>query len=345
MSETAKSESNPWQIGSDALRNLTEMKIPPLPPYYEVWFSHIENPDSDLTQEIEQEIMTQKEVNEAFLQEAHAKHFSVDGSPENLQYIASKVLKETEAIQKLALGVGDSAKELTADVDQASSNFENSNSEAIKEKELIGALMNAAKSAADRNRNLESELSIASAKISTLQKSVQKVANDAETDFLTGLKNRRHFDRTLSMFASNAEATNEKLCLIVTDIDHFKKFNDTWGHQTGDQVLRLVSEVLRDNVKGRDLLARYGGEEFAVALPNTSMADAIKLADTIRVAVSKRKLINKTTREDLGHVTMSCGVAEIRPNSSPSALFADADAALYKAKETGRNRVVGHQPE
>ena len=130
------------------------------------------------------------------------------------------------------------------------------------------------------------------------------------------------------------------MSLILGDIDHFKTFNDTWGHQIGDQVLRLVASVLKDNVKGQDLLARYGGEEFAIVLPNTSLKDATTLADNIRLAVSKRRLLNKFTNTDLGRITMSFGVAPYVPGDSVDHLIRNADAALYKAKETGRNRVM-----
>ena len=110
-------------------------------------------------------------------------------------------------------------------------------------------------------------------------------------------------------------------------------------------MLKLVASVLRDNVKGQDLIARYGGEEFAIALPHTTLEDALTLADNIRVAVSKRKLINKSTNIDLGRITMSFGVSEYQADTSTEQFFYDADAALYMAKEAGRDRVMSAAQE
>ena len=97
-----------------------------------------------------------------------------------------------------------------------------------------------------------------------------------------------------------AVADDKELALILSDVDHFKKFNDTWGHTTGDQVLRLVAEVMNAKVKGQDFLARYGGEEFIIALPDTSVQNAKMLADRIRTAIQSRRLKKRRTNEDLG---------------------------------------------
>ncbi|MEQ8178217.1 MAG: GGDEF domain-containing protein, partial [Amphiplicatus sp.] len=127
--------------------------------------------------------------------------------------------------------------------------------------------------------------------------------------------------------------------------DHFKKFNDTWGHHIGDQVLKFVASVLEKNTKGKDSVARYGGEEFAIALPNTGIDNAEKLAEQIRIEISRRKLVSKTTNEDLGSITMSFGVAEFHPGATVDGLLQDADSALYRAKTAGRNMVVTHETE
>jgi diguanylate cyclase len=127
----------------------------------------------------------------------------------------------------------------------------------------------------------------------------------------------------------------------MVDIDNFKKFNDTWGHQTGDQVLRLVAGCMSENVKGRDTVARFGGEEFAIILRRTSLENATKLADQIRSYVQSKKLVKKSTGDILGTITVSIGVARLAPGDTPASLIQRADACLYVAKNGGRNRVVG----
>jgi diguanylate cyclase len=127
---------------------------------------------------------------------------------------------------------------------------------------------------------------------------------------------------------------------MLTDIDHFKAFNDNFGHLTGDQVLRLVAMSVRHNVKGKDTAARYGGEEFAVILPNTVLRAAVTVAEHIRRAVMAKELMKRSTGEHLGRMTISIGVATVRAGDTGQSLIERADTCLYAAKRHGRNRVM-----
>jgi diguanylate cyclase (GGDEF)-like protein len=162
----------------------------------------------------------------------------------------------------------------------------------------------------------------------------------ATTDGLTGLTNHRAFqERTVEMLA-RAERTQGRQALLLTDIDHFKKVNDTYGHPTGDQVLRGVAQVVRDCVRKIDLAARYGGEEFAIVLEGTDLAGARHLADRIRLEVQKQVF-----QSDKGpfSCTLSLGIAVYPDDGKDSkTLIAAADQALYHAKHHGRNRAVAH---
>jgi diguanylate cyclase len=139
---------------------------------------------------------------------------------------------------------------------------------------------------------------------------------------------------------ADSTATSEPLSLMLTDIDHFKSFNDSFGHLTGDQVLRLVAMSVKHNVKGKDTAARYGGEEFAVILPNTVLRAATTVANHIRREVMSKELMKRSTGEKLGHVTISMGVATLRTGDTCQSLIERADACLYAAKRSGRNRVI-----
>jgi diguanylate cyclase len=139
---------------------------------------------------------------------------------------------------------------------------------------------------------------------------------------------------------AEARDTREPLCLLMLDIDHFKSFNDTWGHQTGDQVLRLVAMTLRSNIKGKDIAARYGGEEFAAVLPQTDLEGAIIVADNIRKAIQAKELLKRSTNEKLGRITASFGVALFRHGDTAASIIERADRCLYAAKHAGRNRVM-----
>jgi diguanylate cyclase (GGDEF)-like protein len=162
-----------------------------------------------------------------------------------------------------------------------------------------------------------------------------------QTDALTGVANRRCFDETLASSWREAQRTGSALALIMIDVDHFKKFNDFYGHQGGDDCLRQVAAQLRGAARTSDLVARYGGEEFVVILPASSIAMAAEAAERFRASVASMSI----PHEGVGHeatVTISLGVASIVPGPEDSGrrLIEVADRGLYSAKQEGRNRVV-----
>ena len=144
---------------------------------------------------------------------------------------------------------------------------------------------------AEHNKVLERRLVESKAQIDDLHMKLELTRLENFTDELTGLTTRKRFDQILELEMQQAKEIGEPLCLLLVDIDHFKSFNDAHGHQTGDQVLRLVGNTLKTNVKGRDCAARYGGEEFAVLLPKTSLKAAVTVAQQFRVAVKTKELV------------------------------------------------------
>ncbi len=208
-----------------------------------------------------------------------------------------------------------------------------------KVRALVADLVKETQSMAKRNYTLESRLGRIASEVTELRENLQAVQREALTDALTGIPNRKFFDARLQEAAREALNEGEAMSLVLCDIDHFKRFNDTYGHQIGDQVLRLVARTLSDSVKGRDTPARFGGEEFAIILPRTNLQQGTIVADQIRNGISRRRFVGKDTRDDYGGVTLSFGVAQYRANEELSELVGRADAALYHAKHEGRNRV------
>ena len=208
----------------------------------------------------------------------------------------------------------------------------------------IGALMDGvlsvAKSVREANERLEQQLARSSDEVDSLRRNIENIQQEAMLDPLTGVRNRKTFDFEIDRLLRGAKESGEPLALIMADVDHFKKFNDKWGHQTGDHVLRLVADVMNANIKGQDVLARYGGEEFAIILPGTSLSNAVMLANRIRTAVESRRLKKRRTDEDLGLITLSMGAAILKWDDTIESLIERADTCLYAAKKAGRNQVL-----
>ncbi|MGN6570786.1 MAG: diguanylate cyclase [Pseudolabrys sp.] len=204
---------------------------------------------------------------------------------------------------------------------------------------IVSAVVATVHETRSENLALGSSLRESREDISKLQQDLLAVRAESLTDPLTGVANRKHVDEFLATSVKQSAQSGLPLSLLMVDVDHFKMFNDVHGHLTGDIVLQLIAQTLRQNLKGVDLVARYGGEEFVVVLPNTSLAHAASVGDKLRAMVGASEVVKRSTGENLGRVTVSIGVAELSPGGTPQSLIAAADACLYRAKREGRNRV------
>jgi diguanylate cyclase len=187
------------------------------------------------------------------------------------------------------------------------------------------------------------QLQQANVEIELLKTKLKRYQDEVFKDPLTQIANRRKFDQALKDFIDVANAEEAPLCLIMADVDHFKRINDTHGHLVGDNVLRIVAKTIEGCIKGNDLVARIGGEEFAVLLPDTPYEGAVKLAENIRRTFGKLDMKKKNTRESLGKISLSFGVTVYREPESTDHFLERADQALYRSKNEGRDRVVGRQ--
>ena len=176
-----------------------------------------------------------------------------------------------------------------------------------------------------------------------------EILKHATLDALTGFYNRRQLEERIKQEAAGARRQKTPLCAIMTDIDHFKQVNDTYGHAVGDEVLRTVSKTIRMQLREYDIAGRYGGEEFAILLPYTKLEEAGMVAERLRSAVEKKSIdiskINPDIETKFINVTISLGVHEFNPRENDGELLKKADKALYTAKETGRNQVVISEKE
>jgi diguanylate cyclase len=187
---------------------------------------------------------------------------------------------------------------------------------------------------------LERRLKQADEQVKELQSKLKEVEQHATVDPLTNLYNRRAFEEKLPQHMAQTSKTGTDLALLIIDIDHFKRVNDTYGHLTGDDLLRIIAKTLKDFVKGKDIVCRYGGEEFVVLLPDTPLEGAVTVAENIRKHFAQMSWKQKSTGVSMGKVTLSAGVSLYRPGETMEAFVQRGDVALYRSKKSGRNRVT-----
>lgn len=188
--------------------------------------------------------------------------------------------------------------------------------------------------------NLAKQLDTSRQQIDSLRTRLEKAREAGLQDPLTNVGNRRSFDLGLSDAVRQSASSRTPLAIVLSDLDSFKRINDDFGHQVGDEVLKFFAQLLVGNVREGDTVARFGGEEFALILPQCSGREASGIAERVRIKLGAKGLTIRTTAQEIGQVTASFGVAEMHPGETAEEFLRRADAGLYQAKKTGRNRVV-----
>jgi diguanylate cyclase len=322
-----------------ALGQIRSLRQTAVPRNYEIWYVYATGYNSALNKIINETLARNGKLTEADLEQIYETYLSHIKTTERIDKVGSRVIGEIDDVMKLigdALGMSASYDASLSGATKKLSSVQNRD----QLKKIVDSLVKSTHEMRDTNKALEERLTLSKSEISNLQQSLEAIRAESLTDPLTGLGNRKYFDRSIEMAVHAALANGEPLSLLMFDIDHFKSFNDSYGHLTGDQVLRLVGLSLKQTIKGQDITARYGGEEFAVVLPNTALRQALTVADHIRRAVMSKELKKKSTGEILGRVTISVGVSMLKPDDDTDSLIERADACLYAAKRNGRNRVI-----
>jgi diguanylate cyclase len=322
-----------------ALGQIRSLRQNAVPRNYEIWYIYATGYNAPLNKIINETLARHGRLSEADLEQIYETYLSHLKTTDRIDKVGARVIGEIDDVMQLLTDALDMSATYDASLTDASKKLSAAkNRDQIKA--VVEMLVKSTGEMRDTNKALEERLTLSKNEISNLQQSLEAIRAESLTDPLTGLGNRKYFDRMIEMAVHTALANGEPLSLLMFDIDHFKSFNDSYGHLTGDQVLRLVGMSLKQTIKGQDITARYGGEEFAVVLPNTALRQALTVADHIRRAVMAKELKKKSTGEILGRVTISVGVSMLKPGDDTDALIERADGCLYAAKRNGRNRVV-----
>ena len=316
-----------------ALQHIKRLQLPATPKYYEVWYAYASGLYPSLTKRVDQILSERDTLSDADIKTLYQTYlFST--TPEQIDALDESFSLQMKQLASLIGDASAASRTKISELAGAVKNIDPHNPEALKL--VMASLLEASKQAQQTGRALQSGLRRSKVEIGQLKQRIEQVRIDSNSDALTKVFNRKYFDKSLEhMILSKTYP----LSLLMVDIDHFKQFNDRHGHQTGDEVLRLVGHTLKSNFKGRDVVARYGGEEFAVILPDTTLKSAAVLADQVCRELAQREVKKRKSGEKIGRITLSIGVSTLRFNDTPHTLIERADALLYQAKRLGRNRV------
>jgi diguanylate cyclase len=339
MAGSAEEHERTLAFADIALSQIKALQQPAIPRNYEVWYAYATGYNPSLNQTINETLQKNGNLTDADLEQVYSAYLSPTRLSDRIDAVNSQVMDEINQVMAMVDSAVGSASTYQESLTDATSKL-GSAKDRDGLRAIVESLVQTANQMKNNNNNLEARLNASRQEISQLQQNLETVRTESLTDPLTSLSNRKHFDNAMTKALHESIERSEPLSLIMTDIDHFKNFNDTWGHLTGDQVLRLVAMSLKQNVKGQDTAARYGGEEFAVVLPNTVLRSASTVGDHIRRAVMSKELMKRSTGQNLGRVTISVGVATARAGDTVQSLIARADGCLYAAKRNGRNRVI-----
>lgn len=327
-------------LAKTAITQMGECSVTPTPDNFELFYIYASGENVAIKRVLDELIALRRPIAPKVLAELRARCLPRERVQTTVEDVGKGIGDTIESVLGKLEKAGKDAKDYGLALSAASGELSDDNSPDALRK-LVTGLIGATQAMETRTRALETELQRSSEQVGELKTQLDDVRKASRIDPLTNLANRKSFDTELQSAISDSVENGAPVTLMMCDIDYFKRFNDTWGHQTGDQVLRLVAACLSENVKGRDTAARYGGEEFAVILRQTGLTDALRLAEQIRSGVENKKLVKKSTGDILGTITISIGVAQLNASDHAELLVQRADTCLYRAKHSGRNRVVG----
>jgi diguanylate cyclase len=324
-------------VAEKAVRSMSQQRVPPTPNNFHTWFKYSLGTSPDLNRAIGILVGNKRtfdaSTNRGLFEAYVGSHAAADADLNNVSQHLHLVMASAKRF--LTVAIADNRSQMRAISDVA-----DQSELGVDPRLLVENLLNELAKAVTRATKLEARFVESTRELDTIRDSLNKSEERAKTDTLTDLPNRRALDEFFRAAQIAAMEKGEPLGVLLIDIDHFKTFNDNFGHGVGDQVLRLMANVLRERLRETDLPARYGGEELIAVLPGTDLATCVAVAERIRRLISECSITRRSTGEILPSITVSIGVGQFQLGESMADLIDRCDRALYLAKRTGRNRVV-----
>ncbi|MDI3325381.1 diguanylate cyclase [Pontibacterium granulatum] len=319
-----------------AIPLMVKHNIPPNPLNYALWYTYVSNRVPELNQELDKTLTTYGTCPNLVGEQMFREHMIKDeiDSAENVQ---AGLIALVNNLHEHAAETAEQTKDYSNTLQDSLDALQADGGPALPLETIIQTLARKTQDISNNTQRFQQRIDDAQAEIESLKAELEKTRQDARVDPLTGLFNRRVFESELGtlLYGSNEGAVT----LVLVDVDHFKRFNDTYGHLMGDKVLQYVGKLLREFCPEPMLPVRFGGEEFAVLLPSATTEQAVDLSNRLREKIQAIRIKQKKSGEVISSITASFGVAISKPDDSINTLIDRADQALYSAKQNGRNQV------
>lgn len=335
-------QNNPTVWAEKTLAQIAGFGLEPTPDNFAVFYAYQSKSNANLSMSLNMLISADENLSQAQCTQLFLTHLSLEAENDVLQNATSKITDEINSVMDTISKAADDSTHYDATLTTFSGELQSQDSlEQIRE--AVSKVASETRLMAEQNQRLHSQLSHSTEELTEMRYNLDEVRKASLSDPLTNIGNRKYFDIEIAKAMEESIENATPLSALMVDIDFFKKFNDTFGHLIGDEVLKLVAKTLVENLKGRDIIARYGGEEFIILLPLTAVEDAVRVGNLLRETLATKQIRRRRTNETLGIVTISLGAAQFIIGEDTDSFIGRADKALYDAKQTGRNKVMSRE--